>query len=135
MLSGGGKFAMPGEKLFVVGRVSDSVEVASVNGFGLIMLGDSNGLEAILSGRDIDIAAHEVHEIRALKQKLSHPRIVVVRCGNVAVRALLRLCSADGVRNEGAVSLAGKTGRRNGLLRVIEPLPVGVLRADQNRAG
>ncbi len=69
------------------------------------------------------------------KQELRHPGVVVVGGRDVAIAALLGFFGANGVRHEGAESLAGKTGSGNSLLRVVEPVAVRVLRTDENRAG
>ena len=99
------------------------------------MIGDSNGFETYLAGRNVDIAAHKVHEGGTLKEELSHPGIVVVGRGHETVGALLRFLRVDGMWNEPAVRLAKEAGSRSGFLSVVEPLPVGVLRADENCAG
>ena len=69
------------------------------------------------------------------KQELGHPGVVVVGGGDVAIAALLGFFGANGVRNECAEGLAGETRCGNGLLRVVEPVAVGVLRTDEDGAG
>ena len=52
----------------------------------------------------------------------------------MAIGACLGFSRAHGVRNERAERLAGKAFGGDGLLRVVEPLAIRVLRTDQNRA-
>jgi hypothetical protein len=37
-------------------------------------------------GGDVDVATHEVDEVRPLHEKLRHPRVVVVLLRDVAIR-------------------------------------------------
>ena len=53
---------------------------------------------------------------------------------NMAVAALFGFPGADGVGNESAVTLAGKSRRGDGLLLVIEPVAVRILRTYEDRA-
>ena len=55
--------------------------------------------------------------------------------GDVAIGAVLGFARAHGVRHEGAERLAAEAFGGNGLLRVVEPLAIRILRADQNGAG
>src|SRR5208282_1912280 len=71
----------------------------------------------------------------ALEKELGHPGIVVVRRGNVTVAALPGFFRANRVRDESAEGLAGEAFGGNGLLRVIEPLAIGVLRTYEDGAG
>ena len=52
----------------------------------------------------------------------------------MAIAALLRFTGSHGVRDKSGKRLPGKSRRRDCLLRVIEPLAIGVLRTDENRA-
>ena len=135
MIGYGGKLAMAADKFLEIVGIGDALEVAAVNRFGLIVFGDGDGFESAFAGGDVNVAAHEIHEIGALEQELGHPGVVVVGGGDVAVAALFGFFAAHGVRNESAVGLAGKTFGGDGLLRVVEPFAIGVLRTDQHGAG
>src|SRR5260370_2715590 len=52
----------------------------------------------------------------------------------MAIAALLGFLGAHRVRHEGGESLAGEAGRGNRLLRVVKPIAIGVLRADEHGA-
>ena len=69
------------------------------------------------------------------EKELGHPGVVVVGGGDVAIAALLGFFGANRVRNERAERLAGKAGCGNGLLRVVEPVAVRILRTDEDGAG
>ena len=98
------------------------------------MFGYRNRLESPIACCYINVAAHKVHEVGALKQQLRHPGIVIIGGGNVTITALFGFARANSVRNERAECLAGKTRRGNGLLLIIEPLTIRILRTDQHRA-
>src|ERR1700693_4161438 len=78
-------------ELFVVIGISDALEIAAIDGFGLVMLGDGYGVEAFFAGGHVNVAAHEIHEVCTLQQELGHPRVVVVGGGDVAIAALVCL--------------------------------------------
>src|SRR5262249_53692296 len=130
----GCEFAFVLDEFLVVVGISDAVEIATVNSFGFVVLGDGDCFEPFLAGRDVNVAAHEVHEVSALQKKLSHPGVIVVLLRDVAVATLFGFFCADRVGNEGRISLTGKSRSGDSLLSVVEPFAVGVLRADENRA-
>src|SRR6476646_6673225 len=123
------------DELFVVGGVSDALEIAAVNGFRFVVLGDGDGFEAFSARRDVNVASHKIHEVCALQEELGHPGVVVVGGGDVAIAALLRFGGANGVRNERAEGLPGETGSGDGLLRVVEPVAIRILRTNEDGAG
>ena len=135
MFVGGGEFAAVRDEFLVVAGIGDALQVAAVDGVGLIMFSDGHGFQPVVSGRHIDVAAHEIHEVGALEQELGQPGVVVVGGGNVAIAALLGFLCANRVRNEGAEGLAGKSRRGDGLLLVVQPFTVRILRTDQHGAG
>ena len=67
MFGGGSELAMMVHKFLVIVGIGDALEIAAVDGLGLVMLGDGDGFEALLAGGDVDVAAHEVHEVGALQ--------------------------------------------------------------------
>ena len=67
MTCGGGKFAAMVNELFIVGGIGDALEIAAVDGFGFVVFGDGYGFETFLASGNVHVAAHEIHEIRALK--------------------------------------------------------------------
>src|SRR5216683_2854693 len=134
MLGGGAEFTIMLHKSLEIIGISDAMKVAAVDGFGLVMFGNNDGFKSTFAGGDINVAAHEIHEVGALQEKLGHPGVVVVLSGNMAIAALFCFFGAHGVRDKRRESLAGEPGRGNRLLRVIEPITVGVLRADQHGA-
>jgi hypothetical protein len=54
------------DELFVVFGIGNALEVAAIDGFGFIVLSDGHGFEAFLAGGDVNVATHEIHEVRAL---------------------------------------------------------------------
>ena len=98
------------------------------------MLSNGDGCETFLAGGDINVASHEVHKVGAFEEKLGHPGVVVVLRGNVAIAALFGFLGAHRVGNEGGEGLAGEARGRNGLLGVVEPIAIGVLRTDEHGA-
>ena len=91
----------------VVG-ICDALQVAAIDGLGLIVLCDGDSLKSFAARGHIHVTSHEIHEVGALQQELRHPGIVVVRCGNVAIAALLRFLRTHRVRHERAEGLAGE---------------------------
>src|SRR4029077_537215 len=79
-------------------------------------------------------AAHEIQQVRALKQNLRHPCVIVVAIRDVAVVAAFRFLSANRVWHECAERSAAQTFGGDRLLRVINPVAILILRADENRA-
>ena len=126
---------MPREMRLVIVRIGDSLQIAADDGFGLVVFSHRDGFEALLARGHINVTAQEIHEVCALQEELSHPSVVVVLCGDVAIGTLLGFRGAHGVRNKCAEGLAAQSFSRNGLLRVVKPFAIGVLRADENRAG
>src|SRR5215469_4600610 len=129
---GRGELAIVRDKILEVVGIRDALQVAAVDGFRFVVLGDGDGFEAFVAGCDIDVPADEVHKIRTLEQQLRHPGVVVVCGGNVTVGTLLGFASTNGVRYKGAEGLTGKPFGGNGLLLVVEPFAVRILRADQH---
>src|SRR4051812_3862786 len=84
--------------------------------------------------RNINILTHVVEEIRSLKQQLRHPSIVIFFSRDVAVSTLLSLFAAHGVRNVWAEGLSAKAFTGDGLLSVVEPIAILVLRTDYHGA-
>lgn len=93
-------------KFLVVVRISDALEIATIDGFGLIVFGNGHGFEAFVASRDINITAHEIHKVRALQEELGHPSVVIVSGGNVAIAALFRFRGTDGMRHKRAEGLS-----------------------------
>src|ERR1700735_662812 len=116
-------------------RVSDALQIAADDRGRLIVFGDDHSVESLRAIGDINVAAHEVQQVRALQQHLRHPGVVVVAIGNVAIVAGLGLLGAHSVRNKSAERSAAETFGGNGLLHVVEPIAILILRADQDRAG
>ena len=98
------------------------------------MLGHRHRVKALRALGHVDVAAHEVHEIRALHQQLRHPGVVVALARDVTIGARLGFRGAHRVRIVRAEAEAAEAFRRDGLLHVIEPVAIGVLRADHHRA-
>ncbi len=67
VIGDGGQLAMAGDKFFEIVGIGDALEVAAINGFRLVVLGDGNGFEPALAGGDVNVAAHEIHEVGALE--------------------------------------------------------------------
>ncbi len=99
------------------------------------MLGHRHRIETFRTLGHIDVAAHEVHQVGALHQELRHPGVVVALARDVAIRAHLGFRRANGMRIVWAETEAAEPFRRNRLLHVIQPVAIGVLRADHHRAG
>ncbi len=111
------------------------LQVAANHGWWLVVFGDGHGLVAAFACGHVNVAAHEVQEIRALQEQLRHPGIVVVRAETwQSVQPLVSL-RAHGVRHEGAEGLSAEAFGGNRLLLVVEPVAVVVLRTHQHRAG
>ncbi len=66
MFRGGAELAVMVHKLFVIVGIGDAMKIATVNGFGFIMFGNGDGFETFAAGGDVNVAAHEIHEIGAL---------------------------------------------------------------------
>ena len=123
------------DKTLEVIGIGDTLKIAAENGFRFVVLSDSDSFKTLVARGDVNVAAEEIHEVGALEEQLRHPSIVVVGGGDMAVAALFGFSGADGVRNEGTESLAGKTFRGDGLLLIVKPIAIGVLRADEYGAG
>ena len=78
MIVGFFELAVSGQMLLVILRIRDFLEVAANHRRRFVMFGDGHGFVAALACGHKNIAAHEVHEIRALEQELRHPGVVVV---------------------------------------------------------
>ncbi len=120
--------------LFVIVRIRHALQVAAEDGLGLIVFGGDDGLKTFRAVRDVHVAAHVVDEVSALQQEHGHPGVVVARRGDVAIGATLRLSRAHRVRHERRKRFAAEAFGRDGLLRVVEPFAVRILRTDQNGA-
>ena len=72
------ELAVSGQMLLVILRIGDLLEVAADDRRRFVVLGDGHGFEAALAFGHVNVAAHEVHEVRALEQQLRHPGVVVV---------------------------------------------------------
>src|SRR4029077_16060612 len=99
------------------------------------MLRNGDSLKAAFAGSNKHIAPHEIHEVRALQQKLRHPGIVVLRPRYMTVRASLGFLPAHGMRHECRKGLSAEALGRNRLLLVVEPVALAVLRANLHGAG
>ena len=121
-------------KLLVVRWVRQLLEVASSNHGRLRARRYWHRLEPILPGPHIDVLAHEVQEVRSLHQQLRHPCVVVTVLRHVAIRAALGLLAPHRMRNIRTECLAAEPWSRNRLLRLVDPIPVRVLRTHHNRA-
>lgn len=98
MAAGLGDFAIAGEMLGVLVGKRHLVEAAADDGLWLFSLGHGDRLETGIHLGDVDEAAEEVDEVRALQQQLRHPGVVVVAAGEVAVGAGLRFPLAHAMR-------------------------------------
>ena len=87
-------------------RISDALKVASVNRFRFIVLGNGDRFESFVARCHVNIAAHKVHEVRALQQKLRHPGVVIVLSGNVAIATLPRFSGSHRVRDKSGKRLS-----------------------------
>ncbi len=128
--------AVGGDVGVVIFRIREAVEVAAEGGLGLVALGPDDGVEAVVAGGDVGVAAEEVDRAGAEAEELGHPGVVVVLLGEVAVGAVLG--RADGGRGVGEVGVEGLARVAlggDGLLLGIDPLAVGVLRADDDGGG
>src|SRR5579871_6021244 len=118
-----------------VAGVGDFLKVAAEDGGRVVMLGYGDGVESFGAFGDVDVAAHHVHEIGALHEELGHPGVVVAGGGKVAAGAGFGFFGADGVRIVGTETETGKSFGGDGLLHVVEPIAIGILRADDYSAG
>ena len=123
------------EMLSILFGVGELVQRAANHGLGLLALGGHDGFETFLPLGNEDIASQEVVEVGPMHQGLRHHRVVVVVYRNVAVGTDSCLSRPDRMRKAGAESLAAISLRGDCLLLEIDPLAIGVLRADENRAG
>src|SRR5580658_400426 len=67
------------------------VQTAADDCLRLVLLGNDDAVNPVLFGGNPAITAHEVDVARALHEKLSHDRVVVVVLGQVAIGATLGL--------------------------------------------
>ena len=132
---GGLEFPALLDEARVVAGIGEVLEIAAYYCGRLGTLSDGHGGEALAAVGDVDVLAHEVEEVAALYEQLRHPGVVVAVARDVAVGAAFGLSSANGVRDVGAEGLAAEARRGDGLLLLIEPVAVRVLRADDNCAG
>jgi hypothetical protein len=121
--------------LLVVVGISNLLEVAADHRGRFVMLGYRHCFIAFVASGYENVSSHEVHEVRALEQQLRHPCVVVVGARDVAVGAALGFFPSHRVRDERAEGLSAESFRGNGLLLIVEPVAVIVLRTDQHRAG
>ena len=99
------------------------------------MFGDGDGFESALAGGDVNIAAHEIHEVGALQEELSHPGVVVVGGGDMAVACTAwSLCRARCAERRCCKAWPEKPSEETVCCCVVEPFAIGVLRADQHGA-
>ena len=98
------------------------------------MLGHRHRVKTLRSLGHVHVAAHEVHQIGALHQQLRHPGVVIAFARNVTIGAHLGFGRAHRVRIVRAEAEAAEPLRRDGLLHVINPVAIGVLRAHHHRA-
>ena len=117
--------------LLVIVGIGHALQVAADDGFRLVVLGRGHGLEALVAVGDVNVAAHVVEQVRALEQQHGHPGVVVALRRDVAIGAVLGFVRAHRVRHVGAERLPAEAFGRNGLLRVVEPVAILILRADQ----
>jgi len=78
---------------------------------GFVVLGNGYRLESMLGGGDVNVAAHEIHEISALQQELRHPGIIVSFGGDVAIAALFGFFGTYRVRHKSGKRLSGEAWR------------------------
>ena len=128
------QLAISREVLLIILRVCDALQIAANDGRGLVMLGDSNSIETFCAVGHINIAAHEIQQVGALKQYLRHPGVVVVAIRDVTIVAAFRFLSANRVWDKCAERSAAQALGGNRLLRVVNPVAILILRADENRA-
>ena len=95
-------------ELLIIFGIGNLMEVTAVDRWWLLVLGDLDGIEPLLTRGDVDVASHEVEEVCALNQDLRHPRIVIFLLRDVAVRALFRFFGAHSVRDVRTESLSAE---------------------------
>ena len=119
------------DMLFVVIRIRNLLEIASDHCGRFVVFGNGHGFVSLVASGDKNVASHEIHEVRALQQQLRHPGVVVVGARNVTIRAPLGLFSTHRMGNECTESLSTEAFGRNGLLLVVEPVAIAILRTHQ----
>ncbi len=62
----------------VIVRICELVQITSDHCLRLIRFRSRNGLEAIITSRNIYILPHEIYHVGAVQQELRHPRIIIV---------------------------------------------------------
>src|SRR5712672_663282 len=118
----------------IVVWISHLLEVAADHRRRLVMLSHSDGLIALATRGYENIAAHEIHEVRTLEEQLRHPCIVVVSTRDMAIRAAFGFFPSYRVRDKRAECLSTEPFRGDGLLLIVEPVAIIVLRTNHHRA-
>ena len=95
-------------KLLVVRRIRNLMKRAAEHRLRLTLLCRGNNFERIVRG-NVNVAPHEVDEVRPLQQQLREPGVVVVLLGDVAVAARLGFLRAHRVRHVRVEGLACET--------------------------
>src|SRR6266851_275292 len=99
------------------------------------MLGHRDRMVPAFASRQVDIAAFKVHESGAQQHRLSQPGIIVALCGHVTIGTGAGFFRSHSVRDERTECLPAEAFGGNGLLLVVTPTAVRVLRANQYRTG
>src|SRR5437868_13411693 len=118
----------------VIAGIGKFMEVAAIDRGRFFVLGNGYSIEALFAGRYVDVSSHEVEEIRSLNQDLRHPRVVIFFLRDVTVGTFFRFFRADGMRHIRAEGLATKALGGDGLLLVVKPVALRILRADDHGA-
>src|ERR1019366_5509105 len=85
--------------------------------------------------RDVDVTAHEVHEAGPLNQDMRQPGIVITAARHMAIGAAASFFCSHGMRNERTESLSTESFGGDGLLLIVAPVAIRILRTDENGTG
>src|SRR5207249_2794167 len=77
------------DMLFIVGRVSNRVQMTADHRLRLVGFGPNNRMQSVASFANIRVAPEEIYRAGAEAEQLRHPGVVVVLLGQMAVGAVL----------------------------------------------
>ena len=135
MFIAGGENFLAFEMILIIAWVSGFVERASDGGLRLFVFSPDDSVERVFAS-DPGVASEEVDRARAETEELGDPRLVIVGFGEVTIRAIF--CGAFPAGGVGEVRVKGLAAvaiAADGLLLGVDPFPIGVLGADDHRAG